>query len=304
MKRVVSLLLVVLMLLCLCACGNTHTQNPDPATTTAPATTTTVPTSTTTGSTQVSAENSTTATTTESTATTVVAHKTQPAVTTPNDVPPVEPPQITAPNSPQITAPTSPHITTPKPTTPTKVTQTTVAVTTTTTAHSTCDHSYTTASCTVPKICTKCQHIAGHTLPHNYQNGVCTVCGRAEFVSFNSGDWVAYVVRPGTAEQGEVLSIFIMKLNVRPMYEEDICYLNPDACIVNIGKVVYREKTYCVDFYPSCHLGATWEENGDTVTAVLSDTQLTLTKTGEGQLTVTASNDTVRVPLGTVFNKM
>ena len=168
-----------------------------------------------------------------------------------------------------------------------------------------CEHTYTTATCTMPKICTKCEHIAANSLPHDYKNGVCTVCGRSE-MAFNikEGDWVANTVKAGTNDQGEILSQYILTQN---QYVNAMCFSNATSCIVNIGKVIYNEKTYYVDYYYLAFSTVEWEENGDTITIVSrngqSGLEFVLTKNSETQLTVISSSDQANIPIGTVFTK-
>ena len=168
-----------------------------------------------------------------------------------------------------------------------------------------CEHTYTTATCTMPKICTKCQHIAGHSLPHNYANGVCTVCGRSE-MAFNikEGDWVASIVKPGTSDQGDVLCLYIL---TKIDYANAVCYSNASACILNIGKVIHNGKTYYVDYYPLAFYSVDWEENDDTTTVTSRSSEsapkIVLTKTSETQLTVDSCNGSANIPVGTVFTK-
>ena len=179
-----------------------------------------------------------------------------------------------------------------------------------TTKPSDCEHEFTVATCRIPKVCTKCEEIAGHSLPHTYQNGTCTVCGLAEMLEdFKKGDWVARVVTPGTNEQGEILSEYILKENERT-YENIVCYLNASSCVMNIGKVIYNEKTYYADFYPSTHMSCTWKENGDVITITVTKGQyddvvveFVLSKTSETKLTVISSTNTSIVPVEIVFVK-
>ena len=173
---------------------------------------------------------------------------------------------------------------------------------------SNCEHEFTVATCRIPKICTKCEEIAGHSLPHSYKNGTCTVCGLAEMLEdFKKGDWVARVVTPGTNEQGEILSEYILKENKRT-YENIVCYLNASSCVMNIGKVIYNEKTYYADFYPTTYMSCTWEEDEGTVIITVGHNDNTivefvLTKTSETKLTVISSTNTSIVPVEIVFEK-
>ncbi len=174
----------------------------------------------------------------------------------------------------------------------------------TTNEPSDCEHTYTTASCSMPKICTKCRHIAGHSLPHNYNNGVCTVCGKPE-IAFNikEGDWVANIVKDGTADQGEVLSQYILTQN---QFVYSTCFTNPLACILNLGKVIYNEKTYYADYYYLAFSSVDCEDSGDTITVTSragSGLEIVLTKISETKLKVISSNDKAYIPVGTVLVK-
>ncbi len=171
-----------------------------------------------------------------------------------------------------------------------------------------CKHTYTVATCTTPKMCTKCQHIASNALTHNYKNGSCTVCGRDEMlVTFQEGYWVAYAVKAGTSEQGEVLSEYVLDPTLR-RYSNYVCYSNASACTVSTGKVNYNGKTYHSDWYFTVSMSCTHEENDDTITITVgreNDTYaFVLTKTSETQLTVTSSTNTAYVPVDIVFNKV
>ena len=175
------------------------------------------------------------------------------------------------------------------------------------TAPSGCEHDYTVASCTMPEICMKCQHIARNSLPHNYVNGTCTVCGNPEMlVTHKEGEWVTRVVKAGTPEQGEMLFVIVLN-DSHKNYKNIVCYSNADYCVLNLGKVVYNGKIYYADYYPTCIVQISWEENGDTVTVTTQHMSLpvilVMTKTGEMQYTVSSSNDTATIPAGTVFTK-
>lgn len=170
-----------------------------------------------------------------------------------------------------------------------------------------CEHSYANVTCTTPKICIKCEHIAGNALSHNYKNGSCTVCGRAEMlVTFREGYWVAYTVKAGTSEQGEVLSEYVLDPTLQ-RYSSYVCYSNASSCIASAGKVIYNDKTYHSDWYFTVLMGCTHDENGDTITITVDNDNnayaFVLTKTGETQLTVISSTNTTYIPVGIVFNK-
>lgn len=169
-----------------------------------------------------------------------------------------------------------------------------------------CEHTYTPLTCSCPKYCTKCEDIAANALPHNYQNGKCTVCGWSE-IAFNikEGNWVANIVKAGTGDQGEVLSQYILTQN--SYAGAIVCYSDASSCSVNFGKVFYNEKTYYVDYYYLAFTSVDWEENGDTITVTSrhseSAPKIVLTKTSETQLTVIESNANAHIPVGTVFEK-
>ncbi len=169
-----------------------------------------------------------------------------------------------------------------------------------------CEHTYTPLTCSCPKYCTKCEDIAAHSLPHNYQNGKCTVCGWSE-IAFNikEGDWVANIVKAGTGDQGEILSQYI--LTQSQYIGAIVCYSNASSCTANFGKANYNEKTYYVDYYYLAFTSVDWEENVDTITVTSrggeSAPKIVLTKTSETQLTVIDSNDKAYIPVGTVFEK-
>lgn len=288
MKRALSLLLVLVMLLSLCACSKNEAQNTDPSTNSSQATTdnTEESTNSTTEDEHESSENSTTTPSEDEEETTK-----QPSLEGDKQES-IEKP---------ITAPTE---STQSPTGE----STTTSTETPTTKPTTCEHTYTVATCTIPKICTKCEEIGGHTLPHTYKNGSCTVCGRAEIlVTVQEGDWVANIVKAGTGEQGEILSQYILSQNRQ--YENIVCYSNASACVMNLGKVIYNEKTYYADFYPTTVSSCNWEENGDTITITVGrennafEFEFVLKKTSETQLTVISSTNTAYVPVGIVFVK-
>lgn len=170
-----------------------------------------------------------------------------------------------------------------------------------------CEHIYTTVSCTMPKMCTKCQHIAANALPHNYKNGSCTVCGMAEMlVTFREGYWVAYTVKSGTSEQGEILSEYVLPPEL-DRFSSYRCFSNASACFLDKGKITYNDKAYHSDWYYTTFTSCIWEENGDTITVTLEHIdpiiEFVLTKTSETQLTVISSTNTAYVPVGIVFVK-
>ncbi len=297
MKRTISLLLVLVILLSLCACGNDGTQSTDPDATSGQANTVKneEPTNSSTENTPTSTEESTTTSSEESTDGTDSSTQTSTEESTTSTEMPLE-----KPNGPSTIKPDNSATTNPDNSSTTKPGETP------TTKPTNCEHTYTVATCSMPKICTKCQEIGGNSLPHNYENGTCKVCGRAEMlVTFTEGDWVAHIVKAGTSEQGEILSQYIISKN--RSYSNVVCYSNASSCVMNIGKVIYNQKTYYADYYPTTFFSVTWEENDNTITVThshKSGLEFVLTKIGETQLSVTSSNDTASIPVGTIFNKV
>ena len=297
MKKILSLLLVLVMLLSICACNKKEAKNTHPSANSSQATTdnTEESTNSTNEDEQESTENSITTPGEDEKET--IKQPTSDG----NKQESIEKP-ATSPTKDPATAPTQ---STQSPT----VESTTTSTQTPTTKPDTCEHTYTVATCTIPKVCTKCEKIGGHTLPHSYKNGVCTVCGKPEIlVTFKEGDWVARIVKAGTREQGEILSQYRLSKD-KHSYENVVCYSNASSCVVNLGKIIYNEKTYYADYYPTTFFSVTWEENGDTITIVSRHndqdrTEFVLTKTSETQLTVTSSNDKANISVGTVFNKV
>lgn len=286
MKRAFSLLLVFLMLLCLCACSEKETQNAGSGTNPNQSTTESTGNSTgsTTKSSHKSTESSTTATTTGTQALTG-----SPTLSK-GDGQMTEPPGLI----PDTDDPGSVET----PSTPTD---------TDSDDSSDCEHAFMEVTCTTPKICTKCEYLAGNALPHNYKDGACTVCGRAEMLmTFLEGYWVAYTVTAGTGEQGEVLSEYVLDPQFE-RYSSYICYSNAAACSVSTGKIMYNDKAYHSDWYFTTFTSCTCVESEDTITVTLEHTdpiiEFVLTKINETQLKVTASSDTERIPVGIVFNK-
>ena len=170
-----------------------------------------------------------------------------------------------------------------------------------------CEHTYPTVTCTIPKMCTKCHHIAGNALPHNYKNGSCTVCGMAEMlVTFREGYWVAYTVKSGTSEQGEILSEYVLAPEL-DHFSGYMCFSNASACFLDKGKITYNDKAYHSDWYYTTYLECTYEENGDTITIKVGREthyfEFVAAKTSETQLTVISSTNTAYVPVGIVFVK-
>lgn len=279
MKKALSLLLILVMLLSLCACGGTDDREPQ------------------TGSSSddtVSSDLSggTTTTVSNTTTTTYNENKQEPTkkpVTVDKDAE-TDNEQTSSPDNDKQDSSNEPNGTE-------------------TSDPNACEHTYTVASCTIPKMCTKCQHIAGHSLPHNYKNGTCIVCGKSEILTtFKAGDWVANIVKAGTNEQGEVLSQYILTQN-KAAYENVVCYSNASACVLNQGKVIYNNKTYYSDWYPFLHHPVTWKEDENTITVTswhnesIEHLEIVLTKTSETQMKVISSTDNANLPVGTIFNK-
>ncbi len=300
MKKFLSLLLALTLVFALVACSNEKdtTSEPDTSTTQTESTDNTETTdSDTTNENSSDAEIPSNSDTSRTQNNTTTSNKDNTTSSKPSN----------AINKPTISMPSTPP--TKDTTTPTESTQTPTDKPDKKPADepSDCEHTYTTVSCTIPKMCTKCQHIAGNALPHNYKNGSCTVCGRAEMlVTFQEGDWVARTVKNGTGEQGEVLSEYILDQDKRH-YGSVICFSNASACSVSTGKVIYNNKTYHSDWYFTTFTSCIWEENGDTITVTLEHTdpiiEFVLTKTSETQLTVISSTNTAYVPVGIVFVK-
>ena len=53
----------------------------------------------------------------------------------------------------------------------------------------TCEHSWSSASCTTPKTCTKCSKTSGLALGHTTTTGICSRCG-TNFSSWEKGEYV------------------------------------------------------------------------------------------------------------------
>ena len=299
MKRALSLLLVLVMQLSLCACGKNDTQNTDPGTTSSQVTSENKE-DTTSGTTEDKQETSSTSTASrsedkqETSNTSTTTRKKDDTATT------KQPPSahVDKDNGTQEEQTSTPDEDEQGPSKESSDTESDEP--------SDCEHTYSTVSCTIPKMCTKCHHIAGNALPHNYKDGSCTVCGKAEnLVTFQVGDWVANVVKAGTGEQGEVLSQYILDED-KDHYSSFVCYSNANACIINWGKVTHNNKAYYSDWYFTTFTRSTWEENGDTITITINfrpSIEIVLTKTSETQLTVISSTNTAYVPVGIVFNK-
>ena len=305
MKKALSLLLVLVLLLSLCACGKNDTQNTDPSTNPSQATTdnTEEPTDGTTEGTQAPTEETTTTPTEEPT-------------TKPTETPTTKP--TTCSHSYKDATCTAPK-------TCTKCGATSGSALghsykdATCTAPKTCSkcgatsgsalgHSYKDATCTAPKTCTKCGATSGSAAGHSYSNGTCTVCGTADpNVPFEGNEWAAYIVKAGTSEQGEVLSEYVLRPTEFNGYTHKEYYSNENYSDLKDGSITHNGKTYYDYWFSSEMNGMTWTDFGDTVAVVFAyDTpiiELTLTRTGETQFTVTSSNDTASIPVGTVFKK-
>lgn len=287
MKRVLSLLLVLVLLLSLCACGKNDTQNTDPSTNPSQATTdnTEVPTDGTTEGTQAPTEEPTTA-------------PTETPTTKPTETPTTKPTE-----TPTTTPTTCSHSYKDATCTAPKTCSKCGA-----TSGSALGHSYKNATCTAPKTCSKCGATSGSAAGHSYSNGTCTVCGAADpNVPFTDNEWVAYIVKAGTSEQGEVLSVYTLKPTKFQGYTHKDYYSNVNYSSSNNGSITYDGKTYYDFWFSSSMNGITWDDNGDTVTVKFAyDSpviELVLTRTSETQFTVTSSNDTASIPVGTVFKK-
>lgn len=172
-----------------------------------------------------------------------------------------------------------------------------------------CSHSWVDANCTTAKTCSKCGTTEGTAPGHNYTDGACSVCGIADpNVPFTGNSWVAHIVRPSgytDAEAGEVLSVYsLVPTDFEGYFHKDY-YSNPSYEGEPFDSIVYNEKTYYDYWFSSNMNGIEWEDQGNTVTVrfIYEDpvTELVLTRTGETEFTVTASNDESRIPVGTVF---
>ena len=313
MKKALSLLLVLVLLLSLCSCGKNDTQNTDPSTTTSQATTdnTEAPTDGTTEGTQAPTEEPTTPSTEEPT-----TKPTETPTTKPTETPTTKP--TTCSHSYKDATCTAAK-------TCTKCGATSGSAfghsykDATCTAPKTCSkcgatsgsalgHSYKDATCTAPKTCTKCGATSGSAAGHSYSNGTCTVCGTADpNVPFEGNEWAAYIVKAGTSEQGEVLSEYVLRPTEFNGYTHKEYYSNENYSDLKDGSITHNGKTYYDYWFSSEMNGMTWTDFGDTVAVVFAyDTpiiELTLTRTGETQFTVTSSNDTASIPVGTVFEK-
>lgn len=83
-------------------------------------------------------------------------------------------------------------------------------------------HSWVEATCFVPKYCSVCGHVEDITTRHNYENGVCTLCG------FGETDGVFYI---STAKQ-------LM------MFADYVNYVNKDADAVLMADIDLAEYTW------------------------------------------------------------
>lgn len=291
MKKILSLFLVLVMLLSLCACNKNESQNTDSSSNSSHSSTdnTEESTNSTTEEEQETTENSTTTSSEGEKETTK-----QPTPES-NKQESIEKP-ITTPTKDPTSAPT-------------ESTQEPVDEPDENPADepSDCEHTYPTVTCTIPKMCTKCHHVAGKALPHNYKNGSCTVCGMAEMlVTFREGYWVAYTVKSGTSEQGEILSEYVLDPEL-DRFSSYMCFSNATACFLDKGKITYNDKAYHSDWYFTVYMRCNHEDNGDTITITVENKDnpysFVLSKTSETQLTVISSTNTVYVPVGIVFVK-
>ncbi len=303
MKKILSLLLALTLVFALVACSNEKDTTSEPYTSTTQTETESTDNTETTDSNTTDESSSDTETPSNNTPTT--STETSKPTTSDKDNTTSSKPS-NAINKPTISMPSTPPAK--DTTTPTESTQTPADELDEkpTDEPSDCEHTYTPLTCSCPKYCTKCEDIAAHSLPHNYQNGKCTVCGWSE-IAFNikEGDWVANIVKAGTGDQGEILSQYI--LTQSQYIGAIVCYSNASSCTANFGKANYNEKTYYVDYYYLAFTSVDWEENVDTITVTSrggeSAPKIVLTKTSETQLTVIDSNDKAYIPVGTVFEK-
>lgn len=321
MKKLLCAILALVMLLSLCACGKKDTGATDLTTapTQAPTENSEETATTDTVATEVPTEGATeepTAAPTVATSEKATVGSTPKATVTPTTKATAVPTTkaTVAPTTKATAAPTTKATVAPTtkataaPTTKATVAPTTKPATTPATIATTCSHSYKDATCTAPKTCSKCGATEGNAAGHSYSNGTCTVCGAADpNVPFENNSWAAYIVKAGTSEQGEVLSQYILSPTDFQGYTHKEYYSNESYFNVNNGSITYNGKTY-YDFWFSSEMnGITWEDNGNTVTVTFAYNEpiieLVLTRTGETQFTVTSSNDTANIPVGTVFKK-
>ena len=141
---------------------------------------------------------------------------------------------------------------------------------------------------------------------HNYDDGICTLCGAEDLrTPFSGNNWTAHIVRPsdyGEAEMGEILSVYTLSPTDFQGYSHKDFYANESYSETYYGTTVYNGKTY-YDFWFSSNMnGITWEDNGDTVTVTFMypEISLTLERTGNRQFTVIVGTEDI--PTGTVFD--
>lgn len=176
----------------------------------------------------------------------------------------------------------------------------------TTTGTTACSHIWKDATCTAPKTCTKCGATEGSAAGHTYAEGFCTVCGIEDLTQIFTGNtWTAYLVRPGDAETGEVLSVFSLMATDFEGFAHKDYYANANYQGDSFDKITYNGKTYYDFWFSSDMDGISWDDQGDTVTVIFPYaepvTELILTRSGETEFTVTASSDEAKIPVGTVF---
>lgn len=176
-------------------------------------------------------------------------------------------------------------------------------------ATTTCSHAWKDATCTAPKTCAKCGATEGSAAGHTYAEGACTVCKTPDpNVYFTDNTWTAQIVRPGDAETGEVLSMYSLMATAFQGYAHKDYYANANYEGEPFDQITYNGKTY-YDFWFSSNMdGIEWEDKGDTVTVTFPYQdpvrELVLTRSGEAEFTVTASNDEATIPVGIVFRHM
>lgn len=127
-------------------------------------------------------------------------------------------------------------------------------------------------------------------------------------VTFLEGYWVAYTVKSGTSEQGEILSEYVLTPEL-DRFSSYRCFSNASACFLDKGKITYNDKAYHSDWYYTAFQECTYEENGDTITFKVGHKthdfafEFVAAKTSETQITVISSTNTAYVPVGIVFVK-
>lgn len=169
-------------------------------------------------------------------------------------------------------------------------------------------HSWKDATCSAPKTCTKCDATEGSAAAHSFADGVCSVCGEADpTIAWENARWEArfLVAEPGSEEYGEVLAVVILDTSWRQSYAYKEFYSNKDYDIQSYGDTTYNGKTY-YDFWMSSDMGGIGFLPGDNgnITATLymgSEVVLELQRESENSFKVITSSLEHIIPVGTVF---